>query len=392
MTDKDKNDPKNGQTETTPLPESHYKVVEPDADSPYNRFAEANQNILSEVSAAAEKPKPQVEAPPPKPPRETWIERLRKYKENPVIVYGAIGLGLGILLVILIAIVSSLMGPPDGRYDLGPVSSPATGMNGRLFLQWDKKLQYRLTLEPSYADQQAEFALAVTGSQQPLSVQINLLDIKGFVLCSKDILLKYNPPSVTDPAESAAGKPDAAMGTNEQLTQGAEELQEAARERGKDLFENQTGADGRITAINAHGDLPCPARAYEKAQTWSFTTNFPSLAEQDELLKHRRAVDAGKGGPSAEVIAERKKAAAKVSTKLLPFSIEGDDSIVDFDTYHGTIMTRGRKTFFVDKTSPALTNTRWQDYPVTIHYRCDRNSECTLMNGGAGAMHARLAR
>jgi hypothetical protein len=373
MTDRDKNDPKNGQTEETLLPESQYKVVEPDADSPYNKFAEANQIFLSEVSAAAEKPKPHIAAPPPKPPRETRTERIRKYKENPVIVYGAIGLGMGILLVILIAIISSLTGPPDGRYDMGLVNSAATGLNGRLFLQWDKKLQYRLTLEPSYADQQAEFAAAVANSPQPLAIQINLLDIKGFVLCSKDILLKYNA-------------------RNEQLTQGAEELQETARERGKDLFQNQTGPDGRIAAINAHGDLPCSAKDYEKALSWSFTTNFPSLAEQDELLKHQKAAEAGKGGPSAEEIAERKKTAAKVSAKLASFSVEGDDAIVELDAFHGTIVTRGRKTFFVDKTSPALTNTRWQDYPVAIHYRCDRSSACVLMNGGAGILHARLAR
>lgn len=367
MIDRDKKKPKDEIAEETPLPESQYKVVEPDSDSPYNKFAEANEIFLTEVHAAAEKPKPQVAASPAKPPRETWSERIQRYKQNPVMLYGVAGLGLGILLVILIAVVSSLMGPPNGRYDLGPVNSAATGLNGRLYLQWDKKLQYRLTLEPSYADQQAEFAAAVANSQQPLSVQISLLDFKGFVLCSKDVLLKFNAP-------------------NDELAQ------EAARERGKDLFENQTGPDGRIAALNAHGDLPCSAKDYEKALSWSFTTNFPPLAEQDDLLKHPKATEAGKGGPSAEEVSARKKAAAKAAAKLLPFAMEGDDAIVELDAFHGTIVTRGRKTFFVDKTSPALTNTRWQDYPVTIHYRCDRSAECTLMNSGAGAMHARLAR
>jgi len=288
-------------------------------------------------------------------------------------VYGAIGLGLGILLAILIAIVSTLMGPPNGRYDLGPVTSAATGLNGRLYLQWDKKLQYRMTLEPTYPDQQTEFAVAVSYSQQPLSVQINLLDLKGFVLCSKEILLRYNAQ-------------------NEQLTQDLLDGQEAMRERGKDVFENQTGPDGRTKSLSAHGDLPCSAKAYEQALSWSFTTNFPSLAEQDELLKNERENKAKAGRPSAEENPEPKKMAAKLSAKLAPFSIEGDDAIVDMDAFHGTIVTRGRKTFFVDKTSPALTNARWQEYPVAIHYRCDRSSECILMNGGAGVLHARLAR
>jgi hypothetical protein len=377
MTDKDKNGPKNEQIEETPLPQSHYKVVEPYADSPYNKFAEADLPILPEVSAAAEEPRPPVVPPvapqAAKPPIETWPERIRRIKKNPVVLYGVAGLGLGVLLVVLFAIVSSFLGPPDGRYDLGPVTSDAAGLNGRMFLQWDKKLQYRMTLEPNYPDQLAEFSAAVTSSQQPLSVQINLLDIKGFVLCSKDILLKYNA-------------------RDEQLAPEAQAAQEAARERGRDVFENQTGPDGRITAINAHGDLPCSAKAYEKALSWSFTTNFPSLADQNELLKREKEPQSKTAHPSAEEDAEHKKKAAKAQAKLLPFSVEGDDAIVDLDAFRGTIVTRGRKTFFVDKTSPALTNTRWQDYPVAIHYRCDRSAECTLMNSGAGAMHARLAR
>jgi hypothetical protein len=373
MTDRDKNGPKNEQTEEEPLPESHYKVVEPDADSSYNKFAEANPLFLSEVSAAAEKPKPRVEPTAPKPPRETSADRIRKYKKNPVIVYGAAGLGLGVLLVILFAIFSSLLGPPDGRYDLGAVSSAAAGLNGHLYLQWDKKLQYRLTLEPSYTDQQAEFAMAAANSQQPLSVQINLLDLKGFVLCSKEILLKYNAQ-------------------NDQLTQEQRDAQEAMRERGKDVFENQTGPDGHIKAINAHGDLSCSARAYEKALSWSFTTNFPSLAEQDELLKGERQTQAKAERSAPDKNAEHKKTAAKAPAKLVPFSTEGDDAIVDLDAFHGTLVTRGRKTFFVDKSSPALTNARWQEYPVAIHYRCDRSLDCILMNGGAGVLRARLAR
>jgi hypothetical protein len=252
-----------------------------------------------------------------------------------------------------------------------------------------------VTFEPGDPDQQAGFALAVTNSQQPLSVQIHLLDNMGFVLCSKDILLKY---SVLNAAALAAFSPDKADGSKtltDQLTQGAEGLQdrqEAAREQGKDLFQNQVGQDGQVASINAHGDIPCSAKAYEKAETWSFTTNFPSLAEQNGLLRRQKEIQAKAGRPSAEEAAAHKKTATKTAANLLPFSIEGDDAIVDFDAYHGTIVTRGRKTFFIDKSTAALANSRWQDYPVVIHFRCDRSSECTLMNGGAGAMHARLAR
>jgi hypothetical protein len=371
MTEGNEHKPQDKTSEETPLPQSSYKVIEPDQNSAYDQFAKENRLLLSQVHAVAEE---EVKAPAPKPPRVPWSERVRKFRENPVKVYCAAGLGLGILLAILLAILFSFLGPPNGRYDLGPVSSDANGLKGRLYLQWEKKLQYRLTLEPGDPDQQAGFALAVTGSKEPLSVRINLLDVKGFALCGKDILLQYSAP-------------------NGQAAPGAGQQNEAAREQGRDLFQNQIAADGRITAINAQGDLSCSAKDYEQAEGWSFTTNFPALAAQQKILKEQKGIQANAGRPSAQELAARKKAAAKNASKpVLAFSVEGDDAIVDFDAYHGTITTRGRKTFFIDKATAALANSRWQDYPMAIHFRCNRNAECTLMSGGAGAMHAKLAR
>jgi len=367
-------DPKNKETEAKPLPQSSYKVVDPDPDSPYHQFAETNSVFLANVAAAAEEEKPPVSRPTPQPNCKTWAERIEKFKENRLLVYGAAGLGLGVLLAILLGIVFWLTGPPNGRYDLGPVTSAASGLKGHLFIQWDKKLEYRLTLEPGDADQMAEFALAVANSPKPLSVQINLQDSMGFVLCSKDILLKYNAP-------------------DEQLSQALTELhnaQEAVREQGKDVFQNHAGPDGQITAINAQGDISCSAKAYEKAEAWSFTTDFPSLAEQSQLLRSQRENPAKEGRQSANEAAANKKTALKPAAKLLPFSVEGDDAVVDFDVARGTIETRGRKIFVVDRASAA--SSRWQDFPVAIHYRCDRSSNCTLMSGEAGVLRGRMAR
>jgi hypothetical protein len=75
----------------------------------------------------------------------------------------------------------------------------------------------------------------------------------------------------------------------------------------------------------------------------------------------------------------------------LPFSIEGDDAVVDFDLSRGVIQTRGRKMFLVDKASAASANSSWQDYPVLIHYRCDQTASCTLTQPGVGVLRARLA-
>jgi hypothetical protein len=257
---------------------------------------------------------------------------------------------------------------------LGPYASSSTGLQGHLFIQWDKKLEYRLTIKPGDPDQQAGFALAVAHPQRPLTIAIHLQDSAGFVLCSREIALKYDAGNAPAPASSAPGSP---AGNSD---------------AGKENFQNQIDPDGKITAINSQGSLPCSAEAYEKAENWSFSTNFPSLAEQDDWLDRQKEMEAAAGRPSPAGVAPRKKIAPKVAAKLLPFSIEGDDAIVDFDTSHGVIQTRGRKTFLVDKATAAGADAGWQDYPVSIHYRCDQSSSCMLMRSGAGTLRASLGR
>ena len=161
------------------------------------------------------------------------------------------------------------------------------------------------------------------------------------------------------------------------------------REQGRDVFQNQAGADGKVVAIQAQGDIPCSAKAYEKAANWSFSPNFPSLAEQMEGLKRQQELEAN-ADRSTLGNSARRKAAPKTAAKLLAFSVEGDDAIVDFDAAHGVIETRGRKTFYIAKTSGTAANSRWQDYPVSIHYRCDRSSNCILMSPGLGVLHGKM--
>ena len=86
----------------------------------------------------------------------------------------------------------------------------------------------------------------------------------------------------------------------------------------------------------------------------------------------------------------RQKAVAKAPAKLLSFAVEGDDSIEEFDLTHGLIETRGRKTFYFDKSSILVNDAGWQDYPVSIHYRCDQNANCALTHTGIGVLRARI--
>jgi hypothetical protein len=100
-------------------------------------------------------------------------------------------------------------------------------------------------------------------------------------------------------------------------------------------------------------------------------------------------LSAGAARASSTASAARKK---KAAIQLLPFTVEGDDAIVDFDAAQGVIATRGRKTFFLDKAAGAAADSAWQDYPVNIHYRCDQSSNCTLTHSGLGGLRARMKR
>jgi hypothetical protein len=385
-------EPNGEEDEVEPLPVSSYRIVGPNPGDqpkevplppPIAVSPAAEEPSLISLSASAEEQKPIAEAPAPEQPsqevkapfREVLIERIRTFFSSPTRTYVTIGVGLGILLIVVVAIVAGLTSPPEGRYDLDSVNSSAAGLKGHLYLQWDKKLEYRLAIEPSDAGQQAGFALAVTHSSYPLFIDIHLQDVEGFVLCSKQIVLKYDPRNAIDLDASALS---------------AQNAQEAAREQGKDVFQNQVGANGAVASINAQGDVPCSAKAYEKVANWSFSPNFPSLAEQAEGLKRQQESEANAGRSALGASSARRNAAPKSTVKLLPFSVEGDDAIVDFDAAQGVIETRGRKTFFVAKMGGAASNSRWQDYPVNIHYRCDRSSSCILMSPGLGDLHAKM--
>jgi len=211
-------------------------------------------------------------------------------------------------------------------------------------------------------------------------------------------LLKYNAKNAIELAppgpDAQGGKSDAAATPGGQPAPENDpaqaETQEAAREKGKEIFKIQVGTDGQVTAISAQGSIPCTAKAYEKAVAWSFSPSFPAIAEQDALLERLQLT--ANGGRSPAQTSARNKIAAKPVQKLLPFSMEGDDAIVDFDASRGIIETNSGKVFFIDKAGGTVSDPRWQEYPVEVHYRCDRGSECTLMHAGTGSLHVRMRR
>jgi hypothetical protein len=404
MNDADPNDPNRGETkETEPRPSGYSVVASAHATPDEVPLADQLRALIDERTVI-EEPKPTGKPSGPKalfPPQ--WIERAQKFAENPTRLYATAGVGLGVLLVLIFMAIfwRSDAGRP---FDLGLDTSSAVGLKGYLYVDWDKQLQYRLTVVPGDQSYGEGFSLAVTNPQRPLSIGIQLKDNHGFVLCSRQIVLKYDPHKAAVSAapvlDAKPGKATAEAIAAMQSAQAAElarlDAQEAQREQGKDIFQNQIGSDGRVTTLIVQGVLPCAKKDYANIDSWSLTPDFPTLNEQDEWVKHEKELEAQAALPPALTPAERKAAIAAhkkaALSKILPFTVEGDDVIVELDFSRGVIETRGGKTFFIDKTIAAGADPRWQDFPISMHYRCDQNSNCALMHSGLGALRTRLRR
>jgi hypothetical protein len=385
------------KTEENPEP-LRYAIIEPPPPPPQQSFLPASPGTPAGASAKVKNPA-RAPATGQPPSEEASSKEIPKAAKSPTRIYIWAVVGLGVLFGCAVAVISWHFGAPDVPHDWGSATSEAAGLKGHLYTGLDKRLEYRLKLEPSEPDRRAGFALAVAHSPRPLSIEIHLRDSQGFVLCSREILLKYDAGSALAPSASSpepqAGKADAATAAGTPPSHGMEDLwaaEEAERELGKEVFKNEIGPDGQIAAIEAQGELPCPGKAYGSAYSWSFVPNFPPIAEQDELLKRQEQAQANGGSTAAEAAAARRKASRIPAPKLAPFSIEGDDVIVDYDVPRGIIETRAGKTFFFDKTSGGIANPRWQDIPLDVHYRCDQTSTCVLMTSGAGALRVRLRR
>jgi hypothetical protein len=321
---------------------------------------------------------------------DDWMPRIRQFLSVPINFYATLVIGFGILFGIAAAAISWHMSNPTGPYDLGSVTSGAAGLKGRLYTKWDKSLQYRLSFEPTAPQQIEGFSTAVQSSPRPLAIGIQLTDAQGFVLCSKDILVKYDSRNA-EPKQSPTGADTAAPDPQLQASQAAlADAQEGVREQGKDIFQNQFGPDGKVVSISAQGELPCSASAYESAITWNFSPDFPSVSEQDALIHHLVEKSTHESANSPAAIAARKRAARTAANPPPKFYIEGEDAIVDYDTAGGIISTRGGKTFTIDKAGAEAASLRGRDFPLHVHYRCDQFGSCTLYSAGAGVQHTRL--
>jgi hypothetical protein len=190
--------------------------------------------------------------------------------------------------------------PPKDARDLGTMDSSAVGLKGHLTTKWDGKLGYNFVMEADDPARQAAFAMTVSNPPRPASIRIQIRNSDGVVLCTHDILLKFDPRKVAAIQEAIEERPAGKRlgGKAAEAKEGAREAEldrkvaeEAEREHGKSIFQVNTGADGKIQSISSQGEIPCPQSVYEGMGYWSFLPDFPTPEEQVNWVNRQGKVE-----------------------------------------------------------------------------------------------------
>lgn len=391
-------------------------MFESDQNEPHDELAELAQSTPAEPENAPESPEASQE-----PSAETEPQELSTFEseadEEPI--EGGPpqpprrkgGMGLAVLaFAIVAAFVAFLLfanrpkqpdAPPPG--DLGPGVSAASGLRGHLVIQWEGdaktgKLQYKLRLEPIGPQQQDGFALVTARPPLPMYVNIRVLDANSFAMCGKQIVFRFDPSKLpaqnSPPPQPTSKKVDAIQAAADRTAARQAELAqmqaaEVARERGKDMFEDEAGSDGMIHAVSSEGYLPCSPDQVKNAYLWDFSTNFPTQVEQAALLNPHAAVNQHER-ESADIPHAGKGKAPKKPTSA--FFIQGDDRVTAFDIASGLLEADEGKSFIVTAKNEQRTAAHWASNYSLIHYRCDQNGTCALSAaGGQAEVHAKMS-
>jgi hypothetical protein len=254
--------------------------------------------------------------------------------------------------------------PPVPYIDLGSQRLDHAGITGRLIARWENGSSYQLFLDPINPRQVDSFANVAQDPPRQLSIMLRFQDAAGMVVCQKQILLPA-PVARTPDAEFVPP-----LGPQQTQT--------------GDTLQNMTGENGKIAEIDLTGPLPCGAKVYETFKSWEFFTDFPTLAEQDDWLRHESELNpkvrAGNVRPSPRI-------------QHLPIPIEGDDEIVGDNPSRSTVETSGGRVFFLGAAGMANRIAAWPVFPAPIHFHCDKNGSCFLSRPNSHvSLQARLVK
>jgi len=264
---------------------------------------------------------------------------------------------LGVLAVLLIPKLTKSKAPAL-YVDLGTRRFDSAGLGARLIARFEGSTAYQLYIDPLDPQQTAGFQAVTVNPPHPVSVVIRLLDAKGAVACQKEVVLPTPAPPAAGSSDSSSSGALVPM----QTTTG-------------DTIQNIAGPDGQIAEITLSGGLPCSVEQYQSIAAWEFFTNFPSLDEQNDWLKHQRPgslANGRKGSGSSGGLGFSARALR------LPAAIDDDDVIVGDNPSQGTLDTEGGHIFLVGVVGMRNRTAEWQVFPAQVHFHCDKNGACML--------------
>jgi hypothetical protein len=291
--------------------------------------------------------------PPPVEQKEADPKRAKSKKATALLPLLLI-LVLGGLALLLIPKLTKSKAPPQ-YLDLGTRRFDSAGLGARLIARWEGSTAYQLYIDPLDPQQAAGFQAVAVNPPHPISVVIRLLDSTGAVACQKEVMLP-TPAPITDSSN---------------ISQALLPMQTA----GGDMIQNIAGPDGQIAEITITGGMPCSLKQYQSLSAWEFFTNFPSLDDQDNWLKHQKLTDTAKGKKSNATDGGSGFSARSLH---LPAAIEDDDVIVGDNPQRGTIDTQGGRVFLVGVAGLRNRAAEWTVFPASVHFHCDKNGVCVL--------------
>ena len=283
------------------------------------------------------------------------------------------------LLYLGVTTLSAPKGPPPFQA-LGAGVSNVDGLRGHLATRWVKRAEYQLSFQALNPYEDSAFSYVVAHPPRPIAFHIRLLDATGFALCSKEIVFPADPSRIQVTPVPFPELIPKSLGMV-QPGQPAPLTSPAALEqlaKGRDVFQEQTGDNGQITALTAQGILPCTPGQYRQFSYWDFSTDFPSLAEQQAIAL-------------APILAAERKAAAEreaLRRKLerehpSAFYLSGDADVNYYDSTSGVVeVASGQRFRLLNKSNATLAHT-WANDDVQVHYKCDQFANCQLTDGSS---------
>jgi len=268
-------------------------------------------------------------------------------------------LALGVLAFLVISKMTKSKAP-SLYVDLGTRRFDSAGLGARLIARWEGSTAYHLYIDPLDPQQTAGFQAVTVNPPHPVSIVIRLLDTTGAVACQKEVELPTPAPSTISSGDSSSDSSQALL---------------PMQTTGGDTVQNIAGPDGQIAEITVSGGLPCSLKQYQSLAGWQFFTNFPTLDEQNDWLKHQKLKDVANGKGS------RSRTGGwgfSLRALRLPAAIDDDDVIVGDNPSQGTIDTQGGRVFLVGVIGMRNRTAEWQVFPAAVHFHCDKNGACVL--------------